>query len=200
MSRLIYIGLYKKDPTNVLRLAHASDLSSFSFFNRSTASQYLNFATRTAVNETQFGTRTNISVDVQNITYMVHTYVAQDGLSVALVTDSLYPRSTINHLIDSTMKEYRVNFDEWMNVCIDQNNEPAFLSIPLKQKPEEIDVLAKITNDVAEIKEIMYQNIESILSRGEKLDDLLKKSEDLDRQSKEFTKVAKKLRCCPWFR
>ena len=56
--------------------------------------------------------------------------------------------------------------------------------------------IEKVKVELDEIKEIMIKNIELILQRGEKLDDLVKKSHDLSMQSRQFYKASKKSDSC----
>jgi synaptobrevin homolog YKT6 len=64
------------------------------------------------------------------------------------------------------------------------------------QNPKEADALTKLQLDLDETKIILHGTIESVLQRGEKLDDLVAKSEDLGLQSKAFYKTAKKTNAC----
>ena len=50
----------------------------------------------------------------------------------------------------------------------------------------------KIEKDLHDVKDIMQQNMESILKRGESLDVLMEKSKDLSAVSVGFYKKAKK--------
>lgn len=52
--------------------------------------------------------------------------------------------------------------------------------------PQEIDGLSKIQQELQETKIVLHQTIESVLERGEKLDDLVAKSAGLSDQSKMF--------------
>lgn len=54
--------------------------------------------------------------------------------------------------------------------------------------------LVKLKNYTFELNK--HGTIESVLQRGEKLDDLVAKSEDLGLQSKTFYKTAKKTNAC----
>lgn len=70
------------------------------------------------------------------------------------------------------------------------------------QNPKEADAMTKINNDLDETKIILHNTITNILQRGEKLDNLVAKSEDLSMQSKVFYKTARKTnQCCQlyWF-
>lgn len=64
------------------------------------------------------------------------------------------------------------------------------------QNPKEADALSKLQNDLDETKIILHNTIEAVLQRGEKLDDLVAKSEDLGLQSKTFYKTARKTNAC----
>ena len=50
----------------------------------------------------------------------------------------------------------------------------------------------KIEKELYDVKEIMQQNMEDILQRGENLDNLMEKSKDLSSVSVNFYKKAKK--------
>ncbi len=57
--------------------------------------------------------------------------------------------------------------------------------------------MTRIQTDIDETKIILHDAITGILQRGEKLDTLVAKSEDLSTQSKVFYKTARKTnQCC----
>ena len=65
------------------------------------------------------------------------------------------------------------------------------------QDPAEADKITKIQKDLEETKQVLYNTIDAVLARGEKLDDLIEKSDSLSMQSKKFYKTAKKHnQCC----
>ncbi len=54
-------------------------------------------------------------------------------------------------------------------------------------------------DEVEETKVVLHKTMQSVLERGEKLDDLIKASESLSDQSKMFYTQARKMnRCCSW--
>lgn len=57
------------------------------------------------------------------------------------------------------------------------------------QTPNQADAMLKIQADLDETKIILHNTIEAVLERGEKLDDLVAKSDDLSSQSKMFYKT-----------
>ncbi|KAL8444403.1 hypothetical protein Emag_005498 [Eimeria magna] len=64
------------------------------------------------------------------------------------------------------------------------------------QNPLEADKLLKVQRDLDEVKDVMLKNIEELLQRGEKLDDLMQRSEDLSNTSYQFYRQAKKTNSC----
>lgn len=67
---------------------------------------------------------------------------------------------------------------------------PGFILVHLGyvQDPHQADKLAKIQSDLDETKVVLHRTIESMLERGEKLDTLVGKSEDLSMASQMFYK------------
>lgn len=64
------------------------------------------------------------------------------------------------------------------------------------QNPEEADSIMKIQKELDETKIVLHKTIESVLQRGEKIDDLVAKSDGLSAQSKMFYGQAKKQNSC----
>lgn len=54
------------------------------------------------------------------------------------------------------------------------------------QDPLQVDNVAKIQNELDETKAVLHKTIESVLQRGEKIDDLVAKSDGLSASSKMF--------------
>ena len=65
-----------------------------------------------------------------------------------------------------------------------------------QQNPDEADSLSKIHKDLDETKIILIDNIEQLMNRGEKLDDLVTKSEGLSSSAKMFYKQSRKANSC----
>lgn len=61
------------------------------------------------------------------------------------------------------------------------------------QDPQQADSIMKIQKELDETKIVLHKTIESVLQRGEKIDDLVAKSDGLSAQSKMF------YRKCPSF-
>ncbi|GMH13252.1 hypothetical protein Nepgr_015093 [Nepenthes gracilis] len=65
--------------------------------------------------------------------------------------------------------------------------------------PEEMSKLAKVKAQIAEVKGIMIDNIEKVLDRGEKIELLVDKTENLHFQADSFQRQGRQLRRKMWF-
>ena len=61
------------------------------------------------------------------------------------------------------------------------------------QDPKHADAIMKVQQELDETKIILHKTIEGVLQRGERLDDLVQRSENLSAQSKRFYTTAKKV-------
>ena len=64
------------------------------------------------------------------------------------------------------------------------------------QDPAAADKLLKIQRELDETKIVLHKTIDSVLARGEKLDNLVEKSSDLSMASQLFYKQARKSNSC----
>merc|ERR1711907_642077 len=64
------------------------------------------------------------------------------------------------------------------------------------QDPRQADVAFQIMQDLDQTKEVMYKTIDQVLKRGESLESIMAKSEDLSGASMKFYQTSKKTRCC----
>lgn len=153
------------------------------------------FASKTIVERTQPAMRQSVKQDA----YMCHVYVRADNLSGVLIADHEYPHRVAHTLITKILDDFaaKVPAAQWTNgtdATISFDLLPAFLA--KYQDPKEADPLTKMQTDLDETKIILKNTIEAVLERGEKLEDMVSKSEQLSLQSKTFYKTAKKTNSC----
>ncbi|XP_059625139.1 vesicle-associated membrane protein 721-like [Cornus florida] len=85
---------------------------------------------------------------------------------------------------NSLNKDFGSKLKEHMQYCIDH--------------PEEISKLAKVKAQVSEVKGVMMENIEKVLDRGEKIELLVDKTENLHHQAQDFRNTGTKIRRKMW--
>ncbi|XP_048758004.1 vesicle-associated membrane protein 7-like [Ostrea edulis] len=67
-------------------------------------------------------------------------------------------------------------------------------------KPGAGDHVTALRSQVDDVKNVMTQNIERVLDRGERLENLIDKTEELEASSSQFQKTAKKIRKKYWWK
>jgi synaptobrevin family protein YKT6 len=181
-----------------IRLDTKEDLSSFNFFQRRTIREHMQFASRTFAQKTTEGQR--VTVNLQEIPFVVHVHHRFGGLTCTAITDVSYPQRVIFTMMSQIMREFNEEWPEWVNSNQDGNVQSSVLIRMFEQyqNPEEADKVMKIQKNLDDVKDVMTKNIEDVLERGENLDELMVKSEDLSTVSYKFYKTAKNANsCCP---
>jgi len=203
MVKILSLEIFRHRGESVhpVKLAQVQDLSDFSFFTRSSIGEHLTFASRTITQNTPLGIRQ--SVNIPDTPYLAHTYVRADGLAGVAVCDKEYVSRAAYAMINNFLAEYdQDKKGKWKQEEKDCNEQPIYLGSTLHkwQNPEEADKMMKIQKNIDDIKNVMQKNIEQVLVRGQKLEDLMEKSEDLSSASKQFYKQAKKTnQCCKMY-
>ncbi|XP_078285097.1 synaptobrevin homolog YKT6 isoform X2 [Rhinoraja longicauda] len=158
--KLYSLSILYKGATRVNLLKAAYDVSSFSFFQRSSVQEFMTFTSQLLVERSQKGSRAALKEQ----DYLCHVCIRNDSLSGIVIADSEYPSRVCFTLLD--------------------------------KNPREADPMSKVQAELDETKVILHSTMESLLERGEKLDDLVSKSEVLGTQSKAFYKTARKQNSC----
>mmetsp|Transcript_15552 Transcript_15552/g.24871 ORF Transcript_15552/g.24871 Transcript_15552/m.24871 type:complete len:186 (+) Transcript_15552:276-833(+) len=172
-------------------------LSAHSYFTRSTIREHLTFAIRTVAQRTKPGFRQ--TVGLKDIEFVCHVHVRSNGICGLVVSDEEYPVRVAFSMITDLVNKYIKEESKWQEITTDAEASPDFMKTALEkyQDPKEADKVLKIQQTVDEIKNIMHKNIDDILKRGETLDALMEKSNDLSSTSVAFFKTAKKQnQCC----
>ncbi|KAJ4902756.1 putative vesicle-associated membrane protein 726 [Raphanus sativus] len=86
---------------------------------------------------------------------------------------------------NSLNTEFGSKLKEHLQYCVDH--------------PEEINKLAKVKAQVTEVKGVMMENIEKVLDRGEKIELLVDKTEDLRSHAQDFRTQGTKIRRKMWW-
>lgn len=138
-----------------------------------------------------------------NTEYFCHCYVRDDNLSAVLISDQDYPQRVAHTLLSKVLDDFNSAHpsSSWSNAPEGSLKFDALNRYLVKyQNPNEADSLTKMMRDLDETKIILHETISSLLQRGEKLEDLVAKSDDLSAQSKVFFKTARKTnQCCKYY-
>jgi len=199
--KLLYLAIYSvpDSQSTPTRLVACEELSStFNIFQRGPVREQLVFATRTFSQRTAAGTRQALKMN--DLPFRLYIHTRQDNLSGCIVADEEYPQRVAFAFVAQVMDDLKTKYGEKLS----DFKEDTDLSSPQLQAdftkyqdPQEADKILKIQKNLDEVKEIMQQNIEEVLARGETLDSLMVKSGDLSKTSITFYQTAKKNnQCC----
>lgn len=177
----------------------AIDVSSFGFFQRTSAREFIIFLARTVAKRVALGAKTQITENG----HVVYAYATLDGLIAIGVSDIEYNNrvafTLLTELVPQFQQTFRGKFESLEGKADDFLPWP-YLETTLAryQNPEEVDKILRIKRDVEDTKTIMYNAIDQIIERGQKIDDLVAQSEDLGMASKTFYSQAKQTNsgCC----
>lgn len=180
-------------------LSSEFDLSTFGFFKRGTVKELVTFFCRQVIQRTAPGER-NVIDEGDNV---CHALVSGEKLACAVVTDKDYPTRVALSLTALALQEfYSLHKDK---IPSSSNNDvqlitPAIQQLLVKyQTPDSADNISKIQKDLEDVKDILHQSLDSLLTRGEKLETIIERSDDLSASSKQFLWQAKKNNeCCSY--
>ncbi|CCK70638.1 palmitoyltransferase YKT6 KNAG_0E03840 [Huiozyma naganishii CBS 8797] len=195
--KIYYMGVFRSAGEKALELTEVKDLSQFGFFERSSVGQFMTFFAETVASRTNPGQRQS----VEEGNYVGHVYCRTEGICGVLITDKEYPVRPAYTLLNKVLDEYLVAHPpaDWENIT--ETNDSLKMSelqtyISKYQDPSQADAIMKVQQELDDTKIVLHKTIENVLQRGEKLDNLVDKSESLTASSKMFYKQAKKTNSC----
>lgn len=133
-----------------------------------------------------------------HLEYFVHVYMRADGLCACVTCDSEYPARVAFSILTKIMDDFDAQVPSWRE---ETRNEalawpPLDQAIAKYQDPANADQIMRIQKNLDDTRDVLHQTIDSVLQRGEKLEDLVERSSELSSQSKMFYKQAKKANSC----
>lgn len=122
------------------------------------------------------------------VDYTFHAYGRSEGVAGIIISDHDYPALVAHQLLSKVVDEFLAQHPRatWAT------SNPTLPFPELKeymtkyQDPQQADSIMRIQKELDETKIVLHKTIESVLQRGEKIDDLVAKSDGLSAQSKMF--------------
>ena len=150
--------------------------------------------------------RQTMRMSIETTGSKVFHYLIKDMICYLTLTESSYPKRLafvyLEEISDGFLEELtRDHGNDWRRTIDTASRPYQFIKfdqyIQRKQRefvdPSSRQNATKLNQDLADIQSIMQKNIEEVLNRGEKLENVSKISGDLVHQSKQFKWGAKKL-------
>ena len=187
-------GQFAASPSILTRAFH---LKSFGFLQRGTVKEFCVFVARTSAARAQPGTRCSVTQDQ----FVVHCYDTGEELVGVALADSEYPARAAFLVIREAIQAFRDRHGTfWKDPSITKDREFKVQGLKelltARQDPRTFDALIRASSAVDQAVEVMNGNMQLALGRGDQLDELVGKSEDLSRRAKLFYKESKGKRCC----
>jgi len=155
----------------------------------------MSFFTKTITERTPQGQRQ--SVQENNYTAHVYNRGGAEQLAAVIITDHEYPVRPAFSLLTKLMDDFAAKIPQT------SYTNPASISfldietyLQKYQDPRQADAIMRVQQELDETKIVLHKTIESVLQRGEKINDLVDRSNALSMQSKMFYKTAKKQNSC----
>lgn len=198
--QIFAIHIHTSTPTqnNSSRSITAYNVDNISLLYRKTVKEFINFAVSTVVRNTL--TRTENQYHEQSCTNYTHNdYIIcvnhSHNLIICMVTNETYPTRVTRHLSKVIEKELCTDIS-----TIDDDTVVSLLKKYIDQykDPSSKDKVALIQKEIGETLEMVQQNLDTLIDRGETIDSLVEKSDMLSGSSKIFYKKAKRLNRCPY--
>ena len=182
--KIVSIICFKWNPENPIKVSDAYNLDQFSYFQRGTIKECCLVFSRLFVSRTS--PSTTIAIDLSNQTeysfldnYIMYIDINKDLFTKTIITVKDYPKRLIYEILEQV-----------------KGNTDLDVLIKTYSNVKETDKILKIQNELDQTKKIMVKNIEQVLKRGEKIESLVEKSEELSRLGGIYIREAKKLNSC----
>jgi len=192
--KLHYIGIIRNESKPSHELCAEKDLAAYSRFTRQNYGEFMTLFSKTVAERTRPGQRQ----DVEEQDYTFHAYGRTEGIAGIIISDHSYPALVAHQLLSKVVDEFLAKHprSSWANTSSTLSFPELKDYIVKYQDPQQADSIMKIQKELDETKIVLHKTIESVLQRGEKIDDLVAKSDGLSAQSKMFYTQAKKQNSC----
>ncbi|SNX81596.1 related to vesicle-associated membrane protein 7 [Melanopsichium pennsylvanicum] len=134
-------------------------------------------------------------------------YVSQDGMVYMAVADAesgrRVPFTFLAHVQKKFLSSFEIPSTENESTSTDYSDLTETLSAlvtQFNQSPDSVDAIVQAKNELAGAKDIMTQNVEQILSRGERIELLMDRTDNAANQSMAFRRRAVGLRRQMWWK
>eukprot|EP00249_Psilotum_nudum_P008376 c21231_g1_i1 orf=183-845(+) len=132
-------------------------------------------------------------------------YIVEDGFAYVVVADEKVGRQVPFALLERIKEDFQRQYgggraDSALAHSLDKAFGPRLRDHMqyCVDNPEEMDKVAKVKSQVSEVKSIIMDNIEKVLDRHEKIDVLVKQTENLRFQADDFQRQGQQLRRKMW--
>lgn len=129
--------------------------------------------------------------------YLFH-YIYEDGIIYLCITDDDFERGRAFLYLNEIKKRFQSSYGSRAQTALPYAMNSEFSRVLANQmkhysESKDVDKISKVQGQLDELKEIMVQNIDSVANRGEHLELLVDRTENLNDASVTFRKSSKNL-------
>ncbi|KAK5938972.1 palmitoyltransferase [Knufia obscura] len=160
---------------------------------RSRYQSFLEFTSKTVAERTKVGSRNTVA----ETRAQVNAYHTSQGACIVMITEPTYKRMDAQAFLSKVADAFQSNFTPTeIKTKQPPFSWPEIAKLRQQAVTAEKDGIGAVQQELDETKVILHKTIESVLERGEKLDTLVAKSDELGAMSKGFYKQAKQQNAC----
>lgn len=171
--KIASIIIFNKENKNIILNKEIYNVNDIPFFYRKNTKDLLKFLSKTIAERIE-----NFKICITEKEYAIYA-LYNNNLVTIIITDKDYPQRIALSILDIISQDAK-------NINLENILEKY-------QNPNENDQILIIQKNIEKTKFTMIDNIDNILKRGEKIDDLVAKSNTLSSDSKIFYNNSKKL-------
>ncbi|GFR41756.1 hypothetical protein Agub_g2512 [Astrephomene gubernaculifera] len=140
-----------------------------------------------------------------NVDGHTFNFLNRGGFTYLVVADEAYGRAIPSAFLDKMASEFGMKYADKAQGAKEGSLNSSFgkqlkqMMEHATQYPEEYSKVASVQKKVDEVKGIMTENIEKVLARGEKLELLTDKTENLMNEADRFQRQGRQLRRKMWW-
>lgn len=129
--------------------------------------------------------------------YLFH-YISEDRLIYMCITDDDFERARAFLFLNDIKQRFQTQYGAGAQSALSFAVNSEFSRVLMNQMKyfsdsKEVDVVSRVEGEIDELKDIMVRNIENISSRGERLELLIHKTDNLSATSVHFRKTSRNL-------
>lgn len=123
--------------------------------------------------------------------YTFHAYGRTEGVCGIVISDHQYPTLVAHQLLSKVVDEFLTKHPRsaWATGSPKIKVPELRQYLTDYQDPQQANSILKIQKELDETKIVLHKTIESVLQRGENIDNLVAKSDGLSNQSKMFYRM-----------
>ncbi|XP_064486493.1 vesicle-associated membrane protein 7-like [Ornithodoros turicata] len=143
-----------------------------------------------------------VSADTPKLTYThgsyLFHYILKDGIIYLCITDDEFDRAKAFHFLSQIQTRFQVSYGRQAHSALAYAMNSEFSRVLANEmkhysEKQDRDAVQGVQEEIDELKDIMVKNIDSVAARGERLELLVNKADNLSTMSVSFRKASRNL-------